>query len=57
MDEDKEVKVNDTTVAVSNSGIEKQHGVQHSVAPYQLNYMSEADMVFNILLLHISLII
>lgn len=40
MDEDKEVKVNDTTVAVSNSGIEKQHGVQHSVAPYQLNYMS-----------------
>ena len=44
MDEDKEVKVNDTTVAVSNSGIEKQHGVQHSVTPYQLNYMSEAEI-------------
>ena len=44
MDEDKEVKVNDTTVAVSNSGVEKQHGVQHSVAPYQLNYMSEAEI-------------
>lgn len=38
MDEDKEVKVNDTTVAVSNSSIEN-------------------NMVFNILLLHISLII
>ena len=44
MDEDKKVKVNDITVAVSNSGIEKQHGVQHSVAPYQLNYMSEAEI-------------
>ena len=44
MDEDKEVKVNDTAVAVSNSGIEKQHGAQHSVAPYQLNYMSEAEI-------------
>lgn len=44
MDEDKEVKVNDAAVAVSNSGIEKQHGVQHSVAPYQLNYMSEAEI-------------
>lgn len=38
MDEDKEVKVNDTAVAASNSGIEN-------------------NMVFNILLLHISLII
>ena len=44
MDEDKEVKVNDTAITVSNSGIEKQHGAQHSVAPYQLNYMNEAEI-------------
>ena len=24
--------------------LKKQHGVQHSVAPYQLNYMSEAEI-------------
>ena len=57
MDEDKEVKVNDAAVAVSNSGIEKQHGAQHSVAPYQLNYMSEAEIasleVFILSLIHI----
>ena len=44
MDEEKEIKVNDTAITTSNNGIEKHNGIQHTNAAYQLNYMSEAEI-------------
>lgn len=44
MDEDKEIKVDDTAITTSNNGTEKHNGIQHTNAAYQLNYMSEAEI-------------
>lgn len=44
MDEEKEIKVNDTAITTSNDGIEKHNGIQHTNVAYQLNYMSEAEI-------------